>query len=189
MCAAAARTEKKYSIPRNAIIPEQSALDVLISGSLMKSRDGSVEGYAMPLFRAGSEAGVQFSMQKRGVMYYFKYGHVYVYDQAKTDAARLFEGAATAASFVLPGVSDLAGGLSTLVEKGGDLLLEKVTEKINEGPHQSQATYGDQLAMLERRGVVVLPGANLVDVEYQIEPAGFLSQEAHRQIFTYEDHA
>lgn len=41
--------------------------------------------------------------------------------------------------------------------------------------------------MLETRGVVVLSGVNLVDVEYQIEPGGFLSEEIHRVIYTYED--
>jgi hypothetical protein len=40
---------------------------------------------------------------------------------------------------------------------------------------------------MQSRGVVVLAGVNLVDVEYQVEPAGFMSKEIHRLIYTYED--
>jgi hypothetical protein len=189
MRAAIARTEKKYSTPRNSVIPDQSLLDILASGSLLRSRDGKVEGAAMPLFHARGEAGSQFSMQKPGVLYYFKYGHIYVYDEARTAAAHLFEGATVAAGFMLPGLGELAGGMSEFVGKGGEMLLEMASDKIKEGKPHSQVTYRDQAAMLESRGVVVLLGVNLVDVEYQIEPAGFLSKERHRQIFTYEDHA
>lgn len=49
MCAAVARTEQKYSIPRNPLIPEQTALDILAPGSLFKSQNGAAEGYAVPV--------------------------------------------------------------------------------------------------------------------------------------------
>jgi hypothetical protein len=189
MGAATARTEKKYSIPRNSLIPEQSVLDVLMSEPLLKTRDGKVEGFAMPLFRAGSDAGAQFSMQKRGVLYYFKYGHIYVYDEGKTAAAQMFEGATLAAGLVLPGLGEMAGGMSEVVKKGGEILLDTISEKINDGKHYPQATFGDQVAMLESRGMVLLPGVNLVDIEYQVEPAGFMSREVHRHILTYENTA
>jgi len=188
MCAAVARTEQKYSIPRNPIIPEQTALDILASGSLFKSRDGEAQGYQLPLFRADGGPGAEFSMQKRGVLYYFKYGHIYVTDAAKTIAQQVMEGVSLTSAFVLPGVADMAGSLSTLVEKGGDMLIDAVTEKVSHKP-AAQVTYGEQIAMLERQGMVALPGVGLVDAEYQVEPAGFMSKERHIQIFTYVDPA
>lgn len=187
MSAAVARTEQKYSIPRNPVIPEPSVLDILLSGTLLKSPDGKAAGTAMPLFRASGEAGSTFAMQKRGAIYYFKHGQLYVYDEAKTAAAQLFEGVALSAGFILPGLGEMAGALSTFVEKGGEMLLEKVGEKINEPKHHGQMTYGDQAKALESRGAVMLPGVSLVDIEYQVEPAGFLSKEVHRLIYTYED--
>jgi len=48
MCAAVARTEQKYSIPRNPIIPQQTALAMLASGSLFKSQNGAAEGSPCP---------------------------------------------------------------------------------------------------------------------------------------------
>jgi hypothetical protein len=188
MCAAAARTEQKYSIPRNPIIPEQTALDVLMSGSLFKTAKGEADGYAFPLFRADGETATKFSMQPQGVLYYFKIGHIYVTNAARTIVAQLMDGVALTAVFVLPGVGEMAGGLSTFVEKGGEFLIETLTEKVTSKPH-AERTFGEQVAMLERQGMVALPGVNLVDVEYQIEPAGFLSKERHIQIFTYVDAA
>jgi hypothetical protein len=185
MCAAV-RTEQKYSIPRNPIIRELTALDILASGSLFKSRDGAAEGYALPLFRADGDAGATFSMQNRGVLYYFKYGHIYVTDAAKTTAQRLMEGVSLTSAFVLPGVAEMAGGLSAIVEKGGDMLIEAVTEKATHKP-AAKVTYGEQIAILERQGMIALPGVDLVEAEYQVEPAGFMSKERHIQIFTYVD--
>jgi hypothetical protein len=187
MSPATARTELKYSIPRNRLIPEPSVLDVLASGSLFKSREGKVEGYAMPLFQASGEPSSQFAMQSRGIIYYFKHGQVYIYDEAKTIAAQLFQGAALAAGFALPGLGELAGGLSTFVEKGGEFLLDKAKDKLDERRPVAGETLGEQAKVLESRGMVLLPGANLVDVEYQVEPGGFLSKETHRLIYTYED--
>lgn len=186
MCAAAARTEQKYSIPRNPLIPEQTALDILASGSLFKSPSGATEGYPIPLFRADSEAGAKFSMQQRGVLYYFKYGHIYVTDAAKTSMKQLMDGVSLSALFVLPGVADMAGGMPAFVEKGGDFLIEAVTEKATRKP-AAKITFGEQIAIFERQGMVVLAGVNLVEVEYQIEPAGFMSKERHIHILTYVD--
>ncbi len=187
MCAAPARTEQKYSIPRNPLMPEPSVLDILFSGTVIKTPDGNAAPIAVPLFRATGEAGSQFSMQQRGVLYYFKHGLIYVYDAAQTVAMQLFDGVKLSAAFVLPGIGEMAGGLSELVQKGGEILLEKVGDTIKERQSPAQETFGDQVKMLESRGVVLLSGANLVDVEYQVEPAGFLSKETHRLIYTYEN--
>ena len=129
MCAAVARTEQKYSIPRNSLIPEPSVLDILASGTMLKTRDGKADGVAIPLFRATADAGSQFSMQNRGMLYYFKRGQLYVYDAAKTVPGQLFDGVSLTASFVLPGVGEMAGALSEVVQKGGEMLLETVGEK------------------------------------------------------------
>ncbi len=188
MCAAAARTEQKYSIPRNPLVPEQTALDILASGSLFKTPNGDIDGYAVPLFRADGGAGATFSMQQRGMLFYFKYGHIYVTDAAKTMMKQLMDGVSLTAAFVLPGVAEMAGGLSAFVEKGGDMLLEAVTEKVTRKP-SGKITYGEQIAILERQGMVALPGVNLVEAEYQVEPAGFMSKERHILIFTYVDAA
>ncbi len=159
-------------------------MDVLGSGAILKTAKGAAEGSAIPLFRADAEASAKFSMQPRGALYYFKFGHVYITDAAKTMAQQVMDGVSLTAAFVLPGVAEAAGPLSGIVEKGGDMLLEVVTEKVTRKP-SAKVTFGEQIATLERQGMAVLPGVDLVDVEYQIEPAGFMSKESHVLIFTY----
>jgi hypothetical protein len=184
MSPSAARVVKKYQIPRNPLMPEPSALGILVSGSAFKTPAGKTEGYAMPLFRA-TAADNSFTMQKRGMLFYFKHGRIYIYDEARTAASHMFEGATVAAQFILPGLGELAGGMSKLVEKGGEVILETVSERIREGTPHPQETFGDQVKLLEHRGMVLMPSANLVDVEYQVIPGGFLSKESHELTYSY----
>jgi hypothetical protein len=185
MSSSAPRVMKQYQIPRNPMMPAQTALGILVSGSKFKTPDGKTEGYAMPLFRAAAAAGSSFTMHERGMLFYFKHGRIYIYDEARTAASHMFEAATVAAQFILPGLGELAGGMSKLVEKGGDMILEKVSEKIHEGTPHPQETFADQVKLLELRGMVLMPGANLVDVEYQVIPGGFLSKESHELTYSY----
>jgi hypothetical protein len=180
------RTEKKYSIPRNTAVPDTPLVEIIASGALFKSPTGSAQGIAVPLFRA--PPGVPtFSMDKRGVLYYFQRGVFFSYDGNRSGTSLALEAASIGASFfILPGVAELAGWGSKLVEKGGEMAIDTLKETGRERKRQARTTVGDQIKTLEALGVVVLPGVNIVEVEYQSEPGGFLSREQHRMILTYQ---
>lgn len=183
MCAAAARTVKKYSVPRNSLIPDQSLRSILLSDPLFKSGTGTVEASPMSLFHAAGDAGSKLKLQKRGVTYFFKHGTIYVYDEAKQVAAYAIDSAKCFAGALLPELG------AELLDMASDLAREIANDKLNERNTHSQDTLDQQIATLESRGVVVLPGVDLVDLEHQVEPAGFMSKEAHRLVLTFEDRA
>ncbi len=179
---------EKYAVPRNNGIEETSLAEVLASDPLAKDKDGTIEGSRMPLFDGGGAPNPKSALLRPGLMFSFKLGWLYVFDERQTEAQWLFQAAKMAALFVLPTVAESTGEMSHLVEEIGNKLLLGETGESGSGQKSEGAgvSWNAYLKMLNERGVVFLPGVNLVGAEHQVDPPKLFSRERHRLIMTYE---
>lgn len=77
---------KKYSIPRNKLIPDARLMEILTSDPHWKTADGKTDGAPQPLYRTTDPMLPKSAMLKSGKLFPFKLGAIYVFDESQTEA-------------------------------------------------------------------------------------------------------
>jgi hypothetical protein len=178
----------KYVMPRNPMIPEMSLHEIVSSEPLMRNANGQVVGDPVPVYRGNSPKLSITSMYSPGTMYLFKLGWLYVTQGPSSPSEWMFGAAKEAALMTAPGIGELAGPFSELVTEITRKLMEEVHTSRAEGHKGAlKGKTNDVASELQRRGALFLPGVNLVEIEYFLDPPKLFSKkEWHRCVMTYE---
>jgi hypothetical protein len=170
----------KYTIPRNRQIPDLTFAEVLGSGALAKDKARSPEGDAVFAYRGNNPRLPKSDFISFGKVFPFKFGLIFIPDPPPRFGDYLAETISATTTLLIGVLPKMA--LDALAQTPG-------------GGHQSGISTAkglaakpgtDVIAKLEKQGALCLPGVEIVEVEHQLDPGGFLRKKSHHTVLTYE---
>jgi hypothetical protein len=170
----------KYIIPRNRQIPDPTFEDVLSSGALAKDKTGSPEGDAVFAYRGNNPRLPKSDFISFGKVFPFKFGMIFIPDPPPRFGDYLAETISATTTLLIGALPKMA--LDALAQTPG----ASPQSAISTAKGRAAKPGSGVIAKLEKQGALCLPGVEIVELEHQLDPGGFLRKKSHHSTLTYE---